>query len=222
MAGFSLPGLCTRRGLIAVAAILGWFGLTVQLYLILLLRWDSGASLLGGLVNFFSFFTVLSNTLVASVLTCALNLRVSKGQAFMLQPWVSGAVAASILLVGLAYSLLLRHLWHPQGWQWLADELLHDVMPLLFLVYWWCCVPKGGLRMRHIGWWTLYPIVYFAYLLLRGHLLGLYPYPFISVDRLGYPRVLLNALGILAGFVLVSLLLLGLDRWLGKLRPRVP
>ncbi|AQT11757.1 hypothetical protein EDF83_5716 [Pseudomonas protegens] len=222
MAGFSLPGLCTRRGLIAVAAILGWFGLTVQLYLILLLRWDSGASLLGGLVNFFSFFTVLSNTLVASVLTCALNLRVSKGQAFMLQPWVSGAVAASILLVGLAYSLLLRHLWHPQGWQWLADELLHDVMPLLFLVYWWCCVPKGGLRMRHIGWWTLYPIVYFAYLLLRGHLLGLYPYPFISVDRLGYPRVLLNALGILAGFVLVSLLLLGLDRWLGKLRSRVP
>ncbi|MEX5607166.1 Pr6Pr family membrane protein [Pseudomonas protegens] len=222
MAGFLLPGLCTRRGLIAVAAILGWFGLTVQLYLILLLRWDSGASLLGGLVNFFSFFTVLSNTLVASVLTCALNLRVSKGQAFMLQPWVSGAVAASILLVGLAYSLLLRHLWHPQGWQWLADELLHDVMPLLFLVYWWCCVPKGGLRMRHIGWWTLYPIVYFAYLLLRGHLLGLYPYPFISVDRLGYPRVLLNALGILAGFVLVSLLLLGLDRWLGKLRSRAP
>ncbi len=222
MAGFSLPGLCTRRGLIAVAAILGWFGLTVQLYLILLLRWDSGASLLGGLVNFFSFFTVLSNTLVTSVLTCALNLRVSKGQAFMLQPWVSGAVAASILLVGLAYSLLLRHLWHPQGWQWLADELLHDVMPLLFLVYWWCCVPKGGLRMRHIGWWTLYPIVYFAYLLLRGHLLGLYPYPFISVDRLGYPRVLLNALGILAGFVLVSLLLLGLDRWLGKLRSRAP
>jgi len=58
--------------------------------------------------------------------------------------------------------------------------------------------------------------------LLRGHLLGLYPYPFISVDRLGYPRVLLNALGILAGFVLVSLLLLGLDRWLGKLRSRVP
>lgn len=216
MAGFSLRGLFTRRGLIAVAAILGWFGLTVQLYLILLLRWEVGASLLGGLVNFFSFFTVLSNTLVASVLTCALNLRISRGQAFMLRPAVSGAVAASIVLVGLAYSLLLRHLWHPQGWQWLADELLHDVMPLLFLLYWWCCVPKGGLRLKHIGLWMLYPVLYFAYLLLRGNLLGLYPYPFIAVDKLGYPQVLLNALGILAGFVLVSLLLLGLDRWLGR------
>ncbi|MBC2655994.1 Pr6Pr family membrane protein [Pseudomonas sp. MSSRFD41] len=212
----SLAQWSGRRGLIATAALLGWFGLAVQMYLILLLRWDVGASLLGGLVNFFSFFTVLSNTLVASVLTCALNLRISRGQAFMLQPWVSGAVAASIVLVGLAYNLLLRHLWHPEGWQWLADELLHDVMPLLFLAYWCCCVPKGRLRLRHVGLWTLYPTLYFAYLLLRGHLLGLYPYPFIAVDRLGYPRAVLNALGLLAGFVLVSLLLLGLDHWLGR------
>ncbi|MGR4039091.1 Pr6Pr family membrane protein [Pseudomonas sp. 910_21] len=220
MTGVWLQRLFSRRGLIAIAAVLGWLGLTVQLYLILLLRWEAGASLLGGLVNFFSFFTVLSNTLVASVLTCALNLRISRGQAFMLRAPVSGAVAASIVLVGLAYSLLLRHLWHPQGWQWLADELLHDVMPVLFLIYWWCCVPKGRLRLRHIGLWMLYPMLYFAYLLLRGDLLGLYPYPFIAVDKLGYPQVLLNALGILAGFVLVSLLLLGLDRWLGKHPPQ--
>ncbi|MCK9800014.1 Pr6Pr family membrane protein [Pseudomonas sp. MAFF 302030] len=212
----AIPG---KHGLIAGAAVLGWLGLTVQLYLILLLRWSADASLLGGLVNFFSFFTVLSNTLVATVLTCALNLRISRGQQFLLQPWVSSGIAASILLVGLAYSLLLRHLWHPQGWQWLADELLHDVMPLLFLVYWWCCVPKGKLRLRHIGVWMLYPMLYFAYLLLRGRLLGLYPYPFIAVDKLGYPQVLLNALGILAGFVLVSLVLLGIDRWLGHRRP---
>ena len=212
----AIPG---KHGLIAGAAVLGWLGLTVQLYLILLLRWSADASLLGGLVNFFSFFTVLSNTLVATVLTCALNLRISRGQQFFLQPWVSSGIAASILLVGLAYSLLLRHLWHPQGWQWLADELLHDVMPLLFLVYWWCCVPKGELRLRHIGVWMLYPMLYFAYLLLRGRLLGLYPYPFIAVDKLGYPQVLLNALGILAGFVLVSLVLLGIDRWLAHRRP---
>ena len=32
---------------------------------------------------------------------------------------------------------------HQYALDLLADELLHDVMPLLFLVYWWCCVPKG-------------------------------------------------------------------------------
>lgn len=209
-----------RRSLIAGAAVLGWLGLTIQLYLILLSRWNAEASLLGGLVNFFSFFTVLSNTLAASVLTCALNLRISRGQQFLLRPWVGTAIAASMLLVGLAYSLLLRHLWHPQGWQWLADELLHDVMPLLFLLYWLGCVPKGSLRLGHMGLWTIYPLLYFAYLLLRGDLLGLYPYPFINVDKLGYPQVFINALGILLGFVLVSLVLLGVDRWLGRRLPK--
>ena len=46
MAGVSLQGLLSRRGLIAIAAVLGWLGLTVQLYLILLLRWEAAASLL--------------------------------------------------------------------------------------------------------------------------------------------------------------------------------
>ncbi|MCB2251871.1 Pr6Pr family membrane protein [Pseudomonas chlororaphis] len=205
-----------KRSFTALAAVLGWAGLTIQLYLILHLRWTVEASLLGGLINFFSFFTVLTNTLAAVVLTCALDLRRSRGQRFFLQPWVSSGIAVSILVVGLAYSLLLRHLWHPQGWQFIADELLHDVMPLLFLAYWWWCVPKGGLRLGHVAGWMLYPLLYFAYVLLRGHVLGLYPYPFIDVDRLGYAQAFVNALGILAGFVLVALAVVGVDRWRGK------
>ena len=63
----------------------------------------------------------------------------------------------SIAVVGLAYSILLRHLWHPEGWQFVADELLHDVMPLLFLAYWWLCVPKGTLRLKHLPLWLIYP-----------------------------------------------------------------
>jgi hypothetical protein len=204
------------RGFIAVTALLGWSGLTIQMYLILGIRWTAEASLLGGLVSFFSFFTVLTNTLVAVVLTYELNTRASKGRDFFLQPWVSSGIAVSIMVVGLAYNLLLRHLWQPQGWQFLADELLHDVMPILFLLYWWLCVPKGALRLKHIGLWVLYPLVYFIYALLRGHSLGVYQYPFIDVARLGYPQAFINASGILAGFVLISLVLVGLDRWLGR------
>ena len=204
------------RGFIAVAALLGWSGLTIQMYLILGMRWTAEASLLGGLVSFFSFFTVLTNTLVAVVLTYELNTRASKGRDFFLQPWVSSGIAVSIMVVGLAYNLLLRHLWQPQGWQFLADELLHDVMPILFLLYWWLCVPKGALRLKHIGLWVLYPLVYFTYALLRGHSLGVYQYPFIDVARLGYPQVLINAGGIWVGFVLVSVVVVGIDRWLGR------
>lgn len=202
-----------RRRLINSAAVLGWAGLGIQLYLIFFARLSVGASLLGGLVSFFSYFTVITNTLVAVVLTCAVTDRESAARRWFLQPWVSSGIAVSIAVVGLAYSILLRHLWHPQGWQFIADELLHDVMPLLFLAYWWVCVPKGTLRLKHLPLWLIYPLVYFAYALLRGHLLGAYAYPFIDVALLGYPQVFVNAGGILLGFVLIALLVIGIDRW---------
>ncbi|MGH8380998.1 Pr6Pr family membrane protein [Pseudomonas sp.] len=204
-----------REAVIGLAACLGWSALAIQLYLVLLARWQEQASLIGGLVTFFSYFTVLTNTLVAVVLSQAAFGRPGAARRLFLAPSVSSAVAASIVLVGLAYSLLLRHLWHPQGWQWLADELLHDVMPLLFVTYWLCCVEKGSLRLKHVCAWLLYPLGYFAYALLRGQSIGVYPYPFIDVASLGYGQVLLNALAILIGFIAISLLILGLDHWQG-------
>ncbi|TLG91640.1 hypothetical protein FEM54_12165, partial [Pseudomonas edaphica] len=190
---------------VATAALAGWTGLAIQQYLIFYSRWEAGASLLGGLINFFSFFTVLTNTLVVVVLSYALVNRESAAKRFFLAPAVSSGIAASIVVVSLAYNLLLRHLWSPTGFQFIADELLHDVMPLLFVIYWWRCVPKGTLHFKHIGGWVIYPLVYFGYVLLRGHLLGQYQYPFIDVDSLGYPQVFVNAGGILAGFVGIAL-----------------
>ena len=196
----------------AAAALAGWVGLVIQQYLIFYSRWEAGASLLGGLINFFSFFTVLTNTLAVVVLSYAWVQRDSAAKRFFLAPAVSSGIAVSIVVVSLAYNLLLRHLWQPEGFQFIADELLHDVMPLLFALYWWCCVPKGSLRFKHIGLWAIYPVVYFAYALLRGDLLGQYQYPFIDVGTLGYPQVFVNAGGILAGFVLVALAAVGLDK----------
>jgi len=205
-----------RQRFVSLTALLGWVGLSIQLYLILLGRWELGASLLGGLVNTFSFFTVLTNTLVAVVLTWELTERPSTVRRWFLLPSVRSGIAVSIALVGLAYNLLLRHLWHPEGWQFVADELLHDVVPLLYVVYWGLCVPKGTLRLRHIGLWAIYPVVYFAYLLLRGDWLATYPYPFIDVASLGYRQVFINAGGILAGFVAIALAVVGFDRWMGR------
>ncbi len=201
---------------VATAALAGWTGLAIQQYLIFYSRGEAGASLLGGLINFFSFFTVLTNTLVVVVLSYALVNRESAVKRFFLAPAVSSGIAASIVVVSLAYNLLLRHLWSPTGFQFIADELLHDVMPLLFVIYWWRCVPKGTLRFKHIGGWVIYPLVYFGYVLLRGHLLGQYQYPFIDVDSLGYPQVFVNAGGILAGFVGIALAVVGLDKVLKR------
>jgi len=206
----------SRHRLCLLLAILGWSGLAIQLELVLFARWQSGASVVGGLVSYFSFFTILTNTLAASVLTCAADTPPSKGRAFFLQPWVSSGIAVSIIVVGAAYSLLLRQLWQPEGLQWLANEILHDVMPVLFTLYWWFYVPKGLLRVSHIGLWMLYPLLYFAYILLRGHLLGVYPYPFVDVEKLGYWQTFINAGGMLAGGGAVALGVVAVVRLRGR------
>ncbi|MEB0093147.1 Pr6Pr family membrane protein [Pseudomonas sp. CCI4.2] len=199
-----------------IAAILGWSALAIQLYLILFARWVDQASLLAGVVRFFSFFTVTTNTLVATVLTCAIAAKDSCPHRFFRTPWVSSGIAASIVLVSIAYNVLLRPLWQPHGVQRVADELLHDILPVLFLLYWWLYVPKGTLRIKHVLLWVIYPLAYFAYALLRGYLISDYMYPFIDVSSLGYPQTFVNALGVLVGFLLISAVLLLVDRLKGR------
>jgi len=201
-----------QRRYATVAAVVGWFALVVQLYLIFVGRWEDQASLIGGLVKFFSFFTVLTNTLVAVALTCAVTDRHGAGHRFFRSPVVCSGITVSILVVGIAYNLLLRHLWSPQGWQWVADELLHDIMPLAFLGYWWLYVTKGTLGLRHVLIWTLYPAIYFGYLLVRGNMLGDYMYPFLNIGTLGVAKALTNAMGVLAGFVGIGLVVWGVDK----------
>lgn len=196
-----------------IAAGVAWFALAGQMYLALLGRWQNDASLLGGLINFFSYFTVTTNTLAAMVLTCAASDSHSALPRFFRRPAVIAGVTVSIVVVGVSYSLLLRNVWDPQGFQWLVNELLHDVMPVVFAFWWWLYVPSGSLRWPHALWWMLYPLLYFAYAMLRGHSIGVYQYPFIDVSKLGWAAVMVNSLVILAGYVLLSLGVIALDRW---------
>jgi hypothetical protein len=96
--------------------------------------------------------------------------------------------------------------------QLLADEALHDVMPILFLIYWWFAIPVDVIRWTDLPKWVLYPIGYVVYTLVRGRLAGHYPYPFLDPVALGYGRVFVDALGLLAIFWVMAGLLLGARR----------
>jgi hypothetical protein len=119
----------------------------------------------------------------------------------------------SIVIVAAIYNLMLRQLWQPQGWQIVTDNILHVVMPVLFLLYWWLAVPKATLRWPQVIVWQLYPAAYFAYVLARGAVDHWYPYPFLDVTKLGYLLVLVDACAVLLAFVAVALLLVALGRW---------
>ena len=118
----------------------------------------------------------------------------------------------AIILVGVVYALLLKGTVQLTGSAILADFLLHVIVPVAAAAYWLAFSPKFGLRWRDPLLWSLYPLAYFAYALVRGSIDGRYPYPFMNLDQLGLARTLLNALGIAIGFVLTGWLMVAIGR----------
>ncbi|WP_242457878.1 Pr6Pr family membrane protein [Pedobacter sp. BS3] len=181
-------------------ALAGWFAILLQLYLILVNR---TSPVFQTVMTFFSFFTILTNILVAICCT-ALITNKDYGACFFTRPTVLGGTVVYIVIVGIIYNVILRGLWHPAGLQRLADELLHVVIPLSFSLYWFIYVPKKELNWQTSFRWLIYPLCYFVYILLLGLYLKTYPYPFIDVNKIGYPFVLRNSLIVGLAFLLVS------------------
>jgi len=195
----------------AVGAIIGWLAVVAQFYLIILNR---TATVPETVVRFFSYFTILTNILVALSFTALLLRQESQWRNFFSRPDVLTAVAVYITIVGVVYNVILRGIWAPQGLQRLVDELLHTLIPLLFLVFWYIYVSRHALQWKQVPSWLLYPFFYFLYVLIRGALSGFYPYPFINVKEHGYGPVLLNSLYIMCAFLFFSVLFVGV----GKIR----
>lgn len=208
-----------KSACIAAVASVFWFALILQLVLSLQLSHGRGDGTLRGIWVYLGFFTITTNLLAAFALTLPLIVPRARPGSFFTRPATITAVAAYMLLVGIAYNLLLRNVWQPQGWQLVADVLLHDVNPFLFAGYWWLRGRCPFVRYAAIGGWTIYPLAYFAYAVARGLGGDFYAYPFIDVGALGFERVLLNALAIAAGFVIAAALLIAIGRRAPARRP---
>lgn len=201
-----------NKAVVIALAALAWLGVLLQLYLSLHSAIEDGRGLVGGLVSYFGYFTILTNFLVCIALTTPLLAPASSAGRFFARSDVTAGVATSIVFVGLAYHILLRNVWDPQGLNLVANDLLHYVTPIFFLAYWWFYFPKGALRWSHPFIWGLYPSVYLIYALARGSLIGSYPYGFIDPGAIGYQRTMINAVGLLIAFIAIGLMLTALSR----------
>jgi hypothetical protein len=193
----------------AIGALAAWSAVILQLYLIIENR---TVSIPETLLRFFTFFTILSNILVATCFT-VLALKSGFGSSnFFSRASVLSAVTVYIAIVGTVYQLVLRPLWDPQGLQKIVDELLHSFTPLYFLLFWLLYVPKLTLQWQNIFPWLLFPLCYLIIILLRGAVADYYPYPFVNVAQLGYGKVLLNCGIMLMAFLLFSVLLISVGK----------
>ena len=211
-----------KRVYMILAAGLGWFALVLQFYLLIRIAVATGPGFLGGVVNYFSFFTILTNIIVALALSVPLLMPRSTVGKFLSRPMVQSGIAVCIALVGIVYELLLRHLWNPEGMQFVADVILHNFVPLIYVLFWLIFVPKGGLRWKDPLLWLIYPVAYLLYALARGALTGSYQYPFIDVGQFGYGRVMVNAVVLMLVFLVLGLVFIGVDRAMGRASRRRP
>ncbi|MDN0082976.1 Pr6Pr family membrane protein [Crenobacter sp. SG2305] len=201
-------------------ALSGWFALSLQLALGVRAGLAHGVPWPDTVLNYFSYFTIMTNLLLALGLSVPLLAPASRWGRFFQQPEIRSASLVYITIVAVVYALLLQQLWHPTGLRLFADMLLHRAIPAGYLFYWLWFVPSGRLRWWGALQWLMFPGVYLLYTLLRGALIDTYPYPFLNVLRLGYSGVLFNALLLACAFLVMSALIIAYDRHLKTLQRR--
>jgi hypothetical protein len=194
-----------------VIAVIAWVAVALQFYLIILHR---TAGIIETIIRFFSYFTILTNILVAFAFTILAAGKQTGLHRFFSKPSNITAVTVYIIVVGLVYNSILRWLWEPAGLQLYADEALHSITPLLVLLYWLINISFMRFQWKNIISWLIYPFVYLVYVLIRGAFSNFYPYPFLDVSKIGYGEALLNCVYVTFAFLFISLLLTGI----GKMR----
>jgi hypothetical protein len=201
------------RRLAVLLAVLGWAALMLQAWISVTRHIALGNGAAYGVMMYTGYFTILTNALCAAVATAvALGARVRPALQALRRPAFITAAAVSILLVGVIYHLLLRAIHHPVGLEYACNVALHYLVPPLFVVFWWLAVPRGVLVWRDLWLAFAFPAVYAVYVLARGELAGVYPYPFFDVTKLGYVDVLRNAVSLSGVFVATGLTMLALKR----------
>ncbi|MBL4675756.1 MAG: Pr6Pr family membrane protein [Mucilaginibacter sp.] len=174
----------------AIVSLVTIFALALQFVISLQLNLDKGRPLGYSLEFYFSFFTIQCNLLVAFT-TAAVALGGFSNK-FFARPGVLTATAVYITIVCIVYNLVLRGTVYFTGWGRVADELLHVVDPILFIVFWFVAVPKQSITYKGTFSWLWYPLLYIIYVLIRGVFTARYPYFFLDTVKYGYPKVAVN------------------------------
>jgi hypothetical protein len=185
--------------LIALAA---WYAVVSQYFLMLDAR---VVDILETTIRFFSYFTILANILIA-VYFSALVIQGNSRHRLLSSPGSLTAITGYITVVGLIYQIALRHLWQPEGEQWVVDELLHTVIPIVVIFFWYFNESSFPIRFQQIGVWLIFPLVYFIIILILGGFSNFYPYPFVNVPSLGLTRVLINGACLIILYIVLSAL----------------
>jgi hypothetical protein len=168
------------------------------------------------IVNFFSYFTNLSNIFAAIVLIWGAFQLMTHRQPSPSTDLLRGMAVVNMAIVGIVFSALLRDVDMGYLLPW-VNTVLHYIMPIVVVLEWLFQPPTTKLGVKHLLWCQVFPLLYLVYTLTRGAIVGWYPYPFLTPANVGgYSGVAAYAVGIIIVFVLAAGLLFTLGNRLNK------
>ena len=166
-----------------------------------------------------TYFTILSNILVLIVMIVlflrpSLFLRSDRVGSF----WRIMRLDAILMIVitGVVYNALLAD-GGKEGWDWLSNFIIHILVPIVTPLVWLVAGPRGLIRQSTIYAALILPLGWAVYALVRGQVIGAYPYPFLDVSTNGWASVLSFIGVIVIVAIILGYVLLGLEKGVQRL-----
>lgn len=151
--------------------------------------------------NYFSYFTIVSCLAAAAVL-------VSEGTGHRVDARWRGGVTLMMTVTMVVYVVLLSGLVYTiteaadvRLW---VDVVLHYLGPLVLLVDWVVNPPERTVDRGLVVWWLALPAAYLGYSLIRGLVVGWFPYPFLDPGIVGWGGVAAWSLAIAVAAVTLA------------------
>ena len=154
--------------------------------------------------NFFSYFTIESN-IIAVIAFLASAFFVFAGKKSARLDFLRGAATLYMIVTGIVFSVLLAGI---EGIALTAvpwdNIVLHYIIPVAIAFDWITDPPSRRISFRKGLVWLVFPLAYLVYSLVRGPIVGFYPYPFLNPANGGYGAIALtSAIILIVGVVLV-------------------
>jgi len=209
----------------AIAAGITWFGLGLGMVLTIFnvyppvdvppgalgVNPDGIAGLAGRVTDSLSYFTNLSNIIVAIVFTM-LARNPDRGGGVWHAVRMDSLVMISI--TGLIYAIVLAPNSQVEGLEVIGNTLKHMIVPVMTVALWLIVGPRRQVTFASVFTAIVIPITWAAYTLIRGHFIERYPYDFLNVVAYGLPAVLTNIAGVAALGIVLGLIFWAIDRLL--------
>lgn len=206
-----------KRTIISCVRIL--VGLTIVAAILMQARHSIQVNPAFSTANFFSFFTILSNSISALLLLLLGVGALMRAASNRFLEYVRGAAVTYMVITGVVYALLLQNIPDNLGitLSW-SNDVLHRFGPLYMLLD-WLLIGATTISWRKSLWWMVFPLAWLPYTMIRGAITDWYPYPFLNPHPPhSAASVIVTCAAIAVGFVLVCVLVAAAS---GRKRPLV-